>query len=214
VRLRFFITSPPISSRCEQCSLEGLLPGSQDELPCDAAEKDESAPPLVQSAVEFDANADLIARLSACLNDDDPPPPPSPTTAGPSAPATLPCPPPVTALEPMPPPLTPAQLQTSSKIFSSWKAFSPYRMRSVIIPHQAIDAFMFAARANTARNVETCAILGGVQSGDSLVISTVIVPQQKGNRCDVCPFCVDACSLRVTSCSDYCEAAGEEVGSQ
>jgi hypothetical protein len=57
-------------------------------------------------------------------------------------------------------------------------------MRSVVIPHQAIDAFMFAARVNTARNIETCAILGGIQSGDSLVISTVIVPQQKGNRLD------------------------------
>jgi STAM-binding protein len=57
-------------------------------------------------------------------------------------------------------------------------------MRTVVIPHQAIDAFMFAARANTARNIETCAILGGIQAGDSLVISTVIVPQQKGNRLD------------------------------
>ena len=67
-------------------------------------------------------------------------------------------------------------------------------MRSVVIPHQVIDAFMFAARANTARNIETCAILGGVQAGDSLVISTVIVPQQKGNRC------VAACVSRDCVC--------------
>ena len=87
-------------------------------------------------------------------------------------------------------------------------------MRSVVIPHQAIDAFMFAARVNTARNIETCAILGGIQSGDSLVISTVIVPQQKGNRLDQ----VSTSSIHViTLCdliaifSDYCEASGEEV---
>jgi hypothetical protein len=146
----------------------------------------------LQVAAEAGVTGDILARLAACLIDDDPPPPPSPTSSGHSSPPPPPFAPPpsVSALEPLPPPLTPAQLQTSSKIFSSWKEFSPYRMRSVIIPHQAIDAFMFAARTNTVRNIETCAILGGIQTGDSLVISTVIVPQQKGNR-----YCSQNCLL-------------------
>lgn len=182
----------------KQCSLEGLLhAGGEGGVILDAEAGGHTASSSCEPSTA-DANADLIARLSACLDDDDHPPPPAPSsTSSASLPAAPPVPlplsvqPPVSALEPFPAPLTPAQLQTSSKIFSSWKDFSPHRMRSVIIPHQAIDAFMFAARGNTSRNVETCAILGGVQSGDSLVISTVIVPQQKGN-------------------SDYCEAAGEE----
>lgn len=175
----------------KQCSLEGLKHAENAEQGLDDLSSGGPAPSSGPAAAVSSTNEDLIARLSACLNDDDPPPPPSPTSFGLPVSSEKPAPLTVSALEPIAAPLTPAQLQTSSKIFSSWKDFSPYRMRSVLIPHQAIDAFMFAARANTARNIETCAILGGVQTGDSLVISTVIVPQQKGN-------------------SDYCEAAGEE----
>jgi hypothetical protein len=146
-----------------QCSLEALK-----ETAAESSTGKKSTTSTANNA-DLEANAQLIAKLSACLTDDDPPPPASPTS-------------PEIPVEPLPPSLTPSLLETSSKIFSSWKAFSPYRMRSVVIPHQAIDAFMFAAHANTLRNIETCAILGGLQCGESLVISTVIVPQQKGTR--------------------------------
>lgn len=164
-------------TRCVQCSLDALI---QLEDAAQSGGPASSCSPA--GAAASLSNEDLIARLSGCLDDEDPSPPPATKSPGSNAPSVQPPPVSVSALEPIAAPLTPAQMQTSSKIFSSWKDFSPYRMRSVIIPNQAIDAFMFAARANTARNIETCAILGGVQSGDSLVISTVIVPQQKGNR--------------------------------
>ncbi len=124
-----------------QCSLEGLLhAGGEGEAVLDAAEGDHAASSSCAPSAA-DANADLIARLSACLDDDDPPPPLSSTSpaslpAAPAVPLPLSVQPPVSALEPFPAPLTPAQLQTSSKIFSSWKDFSPNRMRSVVIPHQ------------------------------------------------------------------------------
>jgi len=53
------------------------------------------------------------------------------------------------------------------------------------IPTQLIEHFLILSKQNTLANIETCGILCGIVSNDSLKITALLIPKQKGTS-DTC----------------------------
>uniref|UniRef100_A0A7S0UP90 MPN domain-containing protein n=1 Tax=Polytomella parva TaxID=51329 RepID=A0A7S0UP90_9CHLO len=102
--------------------------------------------------------------------------PPSALAHPPSAP--FPPPPPTPPPPPPPPPPSvmsngPAELTTR---------LDNGRLREIHVSKGLLDEFLYLARVNTGRNIESCGILAGrlVVEADVFEISTLIIPKQKG----------------------------------
>jgi proteasome lid subunit RPN8/RPN11 len=70
--------------------------------------------------------------------------------------------------------LPPAPLEATPKV---------EKFRSVTLPQQLVKKFANTAYSNTLRRKETCGILAGKEIAGKLVISTIIIPPQIGNKC-------------------------------
>ncbi|XP_050520222.1 STAM-binding protein [Daktulosphaira vitifoliae] len=57
---------------------------------------------------------------------------------------------------------------------------STYNLRTVIVPGNLIERFLEHANSNTMKNLETCGILAGKLSSNSLNITHLMIPKQSG----------------------------------
>ena len=68
----------------------------------------------------------------------------------------------------------------STKPSSALSLYSNSGLRTVVVPSMAMGKFLSVAQSNTAKNVETCAILAGRLSRDRFRITHLLVPRQTG----------------------------------
>eukprot|EP00347_Sterkiella_histriomuscorum_P022455 403338424 len=55
------------------------------------------------------------------------------------------------------------------------------QLRTMYCPLEIVEAFIQIANINTAKKLETCAILAGSEMNDALIIDTLIIPSQEGH---------------------------------
>ncbi|XP_050425286.1 STAM-binding protein isoform X2 [Adelges cooleyi] len=57
---------------------------------------------------------------------------------------------------------------------------SPYDLRKIIVPADLTQRFLDQAKSNTMKTIETCGILAGKLSSNSLIITHLMIPKQTG----------------------------------
>jgi len=77
-----------------------------------------------------------------------------------------------------PPPPAPAPAPAPAQAIEPIKPNGPNELKAVHFSSKLLDTFMHIAGRNTARNLETCAILAGKMSKGTFFITTLIVPKQ------------------------------------
>jgi len=101
------------------------------------------------------------------------PPPPFPSSSNPSFPPSS---------------SNPSIPDRGSKpSISSQSSLTSSGLRHITVPNAFMAEFLTIAASNTARNVETCGILGGKLAQNKFVVSHLVIPKQSGTS--------DSCSM-------------------
>lgn len=77
--------------------------------------------------------------------------------------------------------------RNSKPSYQSQGSVTTSGLRSVTVPTAFMKEFLTIAASNTARNIETCGILGGKLAKNKFVVSHLVIPKQSGTS--------DSCSM-------------------
>lgn len=82
-------------------------------------------------------------------------------------------------------PGSPVTTESPQKVPPAKRQHSACIQGGISIPFDLPSTFQAIAKSNTEKGIETCGVLLGYQQGESLLITTVMVPRQTGTR-DTC----------------------------